>query len=341
MQEPALVEPLSLDSESWIDVQTASQPRIVAIQGRLRAEQRLDLFPEVPGRVAVSETPFREGVRIHKGEPILQLDSQEARLELYALRSSYQSLIASLLPDVKLDHPEDLAIVESWLDAMDPVQRLPEIPLFAPGQLRRFLAARGVYDRYYRVRSAEARMEKFIIRAPFTGMIASARVEPGQSVGPQTLLGSFIALQSYRLTVAVRPEEIRWLDVGKEVELHDESGSGSWTGTISRISPVVDLRTQSVEVQLQVRGETLREGEYVQGKVDAGQIESLAEIPVSALRRDGSVYRMREGQIEHHPVEVVRLGRESVRVRGLSDGDRILRSARDVLAGRRIVEVSP
>ncbi|MGM0505711.1 MAG: efflux RND transporter periplasmic adaptor subunit [Bacteroidota bacterium] len=341
IEEPGRVEPLSLEEVDWIDIQTTPHPRVVDIQGRLRAEHRFELFPEVAGRVMDSETQFREGTRIQKGEPILTLDDREARLELYALRSAYQSLVASLLPDIKLDHPEELPTLESWLDAMDPEQRIPKVPEFDSGQLRRFLTAKGVYERYYRIRSAETRLEKFIIRAPFTGEIASARVEPGQSVGPQTHAGSFIDPNRYRLSAMVRSDEIGLLDVGDSVELSDDSGKGRWTGSISRMSPVVDPQTQSVEVQLQVYGETLREGEYLQGRVEVGQSDLLADIPVSALRRDGSVYRVREGQIEHHPVEVVRLGRDRVQVRGLSDGDRILRSVRKVLAGRRTAEVSP
>lgn len=341
IQEPALVEPLSLDEGSWIDIQTTPYPQGIDIQGRLRAEQRLELFPEVQGQVSTTGTPFREGMTIRKGEPILQLDDLEARLDLYALRSAYQSLLTSLLPDIKLDHPDKLPVVESWLDVLDPEQRLPEIPEFESGQLRQFLTARGVYDRYYRIRSAETRLQKFTIRAPFTGVIASARVEPGQSVGPQTHVGSFIDSDSYRLTVMVRPEEIGLLDVGSAVELHDASGKGSWTGTITRISPVVEMRTQSVEVQLKVRGEGLREGAYLQGRVDTGRSEPLADIPVSALRRDGSVYRVKDGEVERHPVEVVHLERETVQVRGLSDGDRILRLAQTVLDGRQIMEVTP
>ncbi|MEX2586057.1 MAG: HlyD family efflux transporter periplasmic adaptor subunit [Balneolaceae bacterium] len=341
MQEPALVEPLSLDEGRWVEIQTTAHPRVVDIQGRLRAEQRLELFPEVQGRVIASETPFREGVRIRKDEPILQLDDREARLELYALRSAYQSHVASLFPDVKLDHPDELPVVESWLDAMDPEQRLPNIPGFDSGQLRRFLTARGVYDRYYQIRSAETRLEKFTIRAPFTGEIASARVEPGQSVGPQTLVGSFIDPTSYRLTASVRPEVVGLVEKGQTVDLNDESGRGSWSGTITRIHPVVDPRTQSVEIQLHVSGDGLREGAFLQGSIETGQSEELAEIPLSALRRDGSVYRVKDGEIERHPVEVVHLQRESVQVRGLSDGDRILRSAQTVLDGRQIMEATP
>ena len=106
-------------------IETEPRPRSVEIQGRVRAGQRLEIFPEVQGKIAPGQKAFREGIEFRKGETILQLDDEEARFQLYASRSGFQTLVASLLPDIKLDYPDRLTQFEQWFEACRSDRHLP------------------------------------------------------------------------------------------------------------------------------------------------------------------------------------------------------------------------
>ena len=287
-----------------ITVQTSHQNKQIEIQGRVRAENRLELFPEVQAKVLTSNKPFREGIAFKRGEPILQFDDEEARLQLYASRSQFQTLAASLLPDIRLDYPDLLNRYEQWYDSLHPERTLSEIPDFEHRQMERFLISRGVYNSYYQIKSAENRLKKFTVRAPFSGILSVAKAEPGQSVGPQVHLGTLVDPDSYQLTAAVRQSQIRFIGIGDIVELTDNHMSGSWTATVVRLNPSVDVRSQTVEIYLEVGGNGIREGMYLEGLLETGDPIEIAEIPKSALLRNGFVYAVMDGVTRQVPVQV-------------------------------------
>jgi membrane fusion protein, multidrug efflux system len=317
----------------WMTIQTSLQYHQTDIQGRVRAENRLELFPEVQGRVIAGSKPFREGVWFEKGETILQLDSEEARLQLNASRSGFQTLAASLLPDIKLDYPAEMDRYEDWYYNLNPEQTVPDIPEFDHPQLKRFLTSRGIFDNYYRLKSAEHHLEKFTIRAPFSGILSMARVEPGQAVGPQAHLGTLVDPESYLLTATIPQSLLTDISPGDEVELSDHQKRNLWTGIVSRINPSVDPRSQSVEIYLEVGGNGIREGMYLEGVLEAGEPVQVAEIPKSALLRNGFVYVIEDGVTSQKPIQVINIGHDTARVTGLMENDRIIQNASNVRAG--------
>jgi len=336
-----IAEPLHRTEPSMITIHTESQPRRIKIQGRVRAENRLEIFPEVQAKVLPGNKPFREGIAFEKGEPILILDGLEAQLKLYAARSGFQSLIASLLPDIRLDYPVQLNQYEQWLESLHPERTLQDIPDFYHPRMERFLVSRGVYDRFYQIKSAEHHLEKFTIKAPFSGILSVARAEPGQSVGPQLHVGTFVDSESYQLTAAVRQSQIRFVGIGDTMELTDNHMSGSWTAAVVRLNPSVDVRSQTVEIYLEVGGNGIREGMYLEGWLETGDPAEVAEIPKSALLRNGYVYTVVDSVVRQVPVQVVDVGHETVWVSGIEDGDRILRDAGNAMSGKIMREKMP
>ncbi len=324
-----------------ITVQTSHQNNQIEIQGRIRAENRLELFPEVQAKVLPGNKPFREGIVFDRDEAILQFDDEEARLQLYASRSQFQTLAASLLPDIRLDYPDHLNRYEQWYDSLHPEKTLPEVPDFDQRRMERFLTSRGVYNSYYQIKSAENRLDKFTLWAPFSGILSVARADPGQSVGPQVHLGTLVDPESYQLTATVRQSQIRFVGIGDTVELTDNHMSGSWTATVTRLNPSVDVRSQTVEIYLEVGGNGIREGMYLEGLLETRDSIEIAEIPKSALLRNGFVYAVMDGVIKQVPVQVTDVGHETAWVTGLTDGDLIIRDAGVAFSGQLIRERTP
>lgn len=318
----------------YVTVQSENKTISIPIGGRLKAENRLEIFPEVQGKVLGSEKPFREGVEFLQDEPLIRLDSDEARLQLYASRSSFQSLVASLLPDIRLDYPETLAEFEEWFNGLNPEQSLPPVPETDNRQLNRFLSTRGFFETYYRIKGAEERLKKFIIRAPFPGIVSAANAEPGQSVGPQNHLGTLVNPNQFLLTASVHQDDAQYISKGAEINLSNQEETEEWTAIVSRINPSVDAKTQMVEIYLQISGSGgLREGMYLQGDYSNGRERELVLIPKSALLRTGHVYAIRDGSIREVAVEVADVEKERVWVSGLADGDKIVRNANRALSG--------
>ena len=98
------------------------------VQGRLQAYNKIQLFSEVGGTVLETGRPLKEGTYFPKGEVILRIDDQEARLNLQAQKATLMNAIATIMPDLKIDYPNSFATWEAYLDEYSVDEPLPELP---------------------------------------------------------------------------------------------------------------------------------------------------------------------------------------------------------------------
>ncbi len=322
-QSPDVMEVVIMEISETID-----------ISGRLRADNRLEIFPEAAGKVLYQDKAFREGVHFSEGEIMIRLDSKESELMLRSSRSGFQTLVASVLPDIRLDYPEFLEQFEAWFDDLDPEQPLPGPPDFDHRPLHRFLASKGVFDRYYQIKSSEQQLEKFAIRAPFSGVVAMAKIEPGQNTGPQQHIGTFVDPNRYILNASVRTSQRDQIIPGRTIALRNQQGEENWEGTIRRINPSIDPQTQQMTIYLEVEGSSLSEGMYLEGSLETDSKVSIARIPKTALHRGGHVYTLEDGEIRPYPVQIYDMEREDVLVSGLRDGQKIILDYRHFMNNR-------
>ena len=333
-KDAAAAEIDNLQSE-FFTVETEVVEDRVTFNGRLRAENRVEIFPEVQGAILEGKKPFREGISYQKGEVLLALDDTEAVLQLESSRSSFIKMASSQMADIKLDYPDVKLQYERWVESLDAGNQVDPIPdLGEKGN--RFLESKGVYEFYYRIKSAEERVKKFTILAPFSGVLSAAKAETGQIVGPQFHLGTLVGTSRFILHASVDPEMVDKMEPGKSVSVWSVEQTADYTARISRINPSVDPASQQVMVYLEISGEGLREGMYLEGELETGNESELARIPKTALLRTGGVLANRDGIIKEVSVDVEHLGRETLLVRGLQTGDEIVADVSEPISGRII-----
>lgn len=332
-------EPSAAEIESQqiqlIVIETESVTDRVSLSGRLRADNRVELFPEVQGKVMEGSKPFREGISYQKGEVLVQLDDSEAGLQLQSTRSKFKTLVSALMADIKLDYPETLPRYEEWFNSLSTNEAIVAIPEFGES-VRRFLESKRVFELYYSIKSAEDRLEKFTIRAPFSGVLSSAKAEPGQAVGPQFHLGTLVDPSLYILNASIQPDHAEWIRPGMTLDVLNQDQTGSYKAEVVRVNPSVDPASQQVFVYLEVSGENLREGMYLEGEIETETKRELARIPKSALLRTGSVLAKREGSLTELTVGIEDLERSHLWVSGLQNGDEIVEDVSESVSGRII-----
>jgi len=326
-----------IDSQqiNFFTVETESVADRVSLSGRIRADNRVELFPEVQGKVLERNKPFREGISYQKGEILVQLDDSEARLQIQSSRSKFKTLVSALMADIKLDHPETLPRYEVWHHTLSADKRVSPIPDFGEN-VRRFLESKGVYELYYSIKSAEERLDRFTIRAPFSGVLSAAKTEPGQVVGPQFHLGTLVDPSLFILNASIDPDDEEWILPGQSLEVISQDQNKAYSAAVTRVNPSVDPASQQVFVYLNVLGEDLREGMYLEGEIESDSKRELARIPKSALLRTGSVLAKREGSLAEIPVEIIDLERSYLWIYGLQNGDEIVEDVSEPVGGRII-----
>lgn len=308
-----------------MDAQPGMAVPTVGIEGRVQALNRMTVLSEVSGMLPVGGKEFREGVRFEQGEVMLRIDDAELRASLVAQRSQWLQLLAGSLADIGVDFPERAPTWQAYVRALEVSRPLAALPEATSDRERLYLTGRGIVSGYHAIRSAEERLEKFAVRAPFSGVITGTSVQPGSMVRAGQPLGTLVGTETFEVKSAVHARHLGSLAVGNAVTLVDESGTTVASGTVARISGTVDIATQSASVYSEVRaagGQVLRDGRYLSGTVALDSLEDVVVLDAALLVNPGTeaLYAVRDGHLAIEPVEVVHRDADRVLVTGLATG---------------------
>ena len=146
-------------------------PVVITANGNLVALKKVELYAEVQGVLQSTGKLFREGQRYNAGEALLKLDASEFYASVQSQKSSFYNLIASVMPDLILDYPQFSGKWQTYLNNFDIDKSVNKLPEITSEQERLFLAGRNVISTYYNVKNLEERLSKYILRAPFSGVL--------------------------------------------------------------------------------------------------------------------------------------------------------------------------
>jgi len=173
----------------------------------------------------------------------------------------------------------------------------------------------------------EERLAKYRIRAPFGGMLTEALVDKGTLVRAGQKLGEFINPNTYELEVAINNSYADLMKVGKVVELKNVEKTASWKGKVTRVNSKVDVASQMIAVFIQVSGQGLREGMYLEAEVKAKEEPNTYEIDRKLLVNNQQIFAINDTTLQLINIQPVYYKEKSVVVRGLEDGAVILAKA--------------
>ena len=231
---------------------------------------------------------------------------------MYAIRS-YYALITGILPDLKFDNPDSYPIWRTYVAKSDVQKPLANLPQAASEQEMFYLSGKGILSRYYTIRSGEEKLKKYIIYAPFDGVVTAANVEAGTAVRMGTALGEFINTSAYELEITVPVAMKHLLGVGKEAEMTSADIPGAWTGKVVRIGGNIDEMTQSIKVFIRTSGATLSEGMYLTANMNQQPFENAMSIPRKMVDDQGRVFVVEDGVLRLQYIKVLsRQGDEAV-----------------------------
>lgn len=309
-----------------LKVSNGAVPGQIDVNGRLLAREKINVVSEVSGRLLASRRQFKEGVAFRKGETLFRLDDTDFRLSLVATRSGFQSLLTQLLTDLKIDYPDNFSNWKAYVDNFDPAKSLPALPQVSSAQEKGYLVAKNVYNQYYNIQSQEAKLRKYTFRAPFSGVVDKASINPGSMVAAGQNLGAFLNNQNFELEAGVNIAQVGNVTVGNTVRLTSPDIAGEWEGTVRRISKSIDPATQNVTAYIQVKGNELREGMYLRGTIGDGTIENATVIPRKLLVGGDQVYTIQDSVLKLTTVNVVRESGSEAIVKGLPNNTLLLNS---------------
>lgn len=307
-----------------LTVQNKSYPAKVNFTGRVKSIDRIDLYAEVSGVLKDTRPRFKAGNRFKKGQILIKLDDTELRLQLTAKKSQFINTITKLIPDLKVDYPQDAPAWENYLGNLNPSKQIPALPKITNKKLVYFISGRNINDAYFDIKSQEAKLSKYTIYAPFNGIVKSSNITPGTLVRVGQSLGEFISTDGFELEASISFKDLKFLDKGQSVLLRSSDLEKDWKGEIYRIGNVINESTQTIDIYIRISGNDVKEGMYLKGGVDGKMIENAFSVPRLLLLPNEKLYVVTDGKLMTNAVDVVKVNSDEVILKGLTNGTQVV-----------------
>lgn len=309
------------------ELDTAS--RILAVNGRIRPRLQVDIRSPLGGEVVA--LPFDVGDRVGAGQLLARVDDGP---EVAAIAEAEASVRA-----------QQAALAQARRD----LARFEKLGPFATArdvEQRRLAVDEGTRElerrRAATVQVREQR-DRRVLRAPFAGVILERPVDPGQAVGPDTIIYRLADLSSPEVTVEVDEIYAAEIRPGMEARISLPGQAAVLRAAVTHIEPRVDPATGARDVRLRLidpapaapSGLTVTVNLVIERRARAISIPRTALI----LSADGARARLvdKEGMVVERSVTFIDWPAEEVIVTGgIREGDRLLADPDTAQPGEKV-----
>lgn len=256
----------------------------VSAVGSLRAAESVVMKPELAGRI--EKVHFEEGQRVAKGDPLFTLDGSLMRAEVREWEATVamtqrEAARAAELIQKKLTSQSDV-------DAKNSANQV----------------------NMARLSSAKTRLEKTVIRAPFSGIVGLRQVSPGAYVDIGDPLVTLTQVDPLKLDVRVPEVQLARVAAGQKLTAELDAFPGQkFTGQVAAVDPQIDPKERSVVLRASLANPDgkLRPGLFARVAIELGKRENAMQIPEQALWPQGEkqmVYVVKDGKADLVEVKI-------------------------------------
>ena len=259
-------------------------PPAIVETGFVRASERVEVAPELSGRIVEIGETFELGSRMAEGDLLVRLDARTIEADLARAKADLDSAEAALAQTTAdLRRQRDLA--DENFAAEAEVERARADAEAADARVAQAQAA---------VESAEIRLEDTRLTAPFDALVIAEDVSRGQLLQVGTPVGTLVASGEAEVRVGLTEDDFRFLRqegglIGRAVGVEVEDGR-RLEGRVARVAPVLEGRARTVEIVVTVPDPY---GE------DRGLIlNGVASVSIPLPRSERMLYRLPAGALQ-------------------------------------------
>jgi len=247
----------------------------VAAVGTVLADASATLRAEVPGQVI--ERHFEDGDRVRKGDPLFSVEATVLEAEANEARATVEQSEAAYTRAQEL-------IKNKLISATD------------------FDTARANYNvAVARLNSAQARLSKTVIRAPFEGYAGLRRINVGDylTIGQEVV--NVVRLDPLRVDFSVPETMLARVQPGLAINVSVGAFPGeNFEGVVTAVDPQIDVIGHNLDVRAQLPNSDLRlrPGLFAQVAVTLAVKPDAIMVPEEAIwpiGNDKTLYVIEEG----------------------------------------------
>jgi len=227
--------------------------------GSIEAVQSIDLRPEVQGRLI--EILAREGTEVTAGAPLFKIDDAELRAQVAQLTAE-RDRAASALNRTKELIEQNAA---SQADLED--------------------AEANARSREAQLDLQQMRLERTVVRAPFSGVVGARLVSLGDFITSATRLTTLQTVDPQRAAFQVPERYAERLAIGQRVTFNVASIDRELSGTVDFVDPVVQVPARTILIKARVPNpnRALKPGMFVEARLATEVRPTAIVVPEDAI----------------------------------------------------------
>ena len=295
------------------------------------------LTSEVGGEVIYRSKKFSEGSSVISGEILAKIDDTDLQLQ-------YKNALLQLA-SAEVQFAVQKAEAEIAQEAWDQVgEGIPQELTTKKPQLKQAKAALDVAKA--QVQSAEKKLNKTEITAPYTGRIQNINIDLGSTIIPGQPVGSMYTSNEIEVTLSVKDSDLQFLDIpmdGRKLNPDQKSiviikslykgEMQEWAGNLERVDGVIDPMTRMIKLIANFKNNFIEEtkpilpiGLFVEAEINGKQLEDVFMIPNSALTPNGELlFLNQDDALEIRKVRVLTKMKNHILVKeGMKAGERVV-----------------
>ena len=316
--------------------------------GTVEAKVRVEIVPEVSGRVVEIATNFVNGGFFNADETLIKIEGKDYELAVESARAAVaqaQIKVEQELSEAevaknewKLIHPD--IEPESVL-----VYREPQIK----GAQAQLAAAESMLKR------VELDLSRTKISMPFAGRVISESVDAGQYLAVGRGVGTVYGTDVAEITVPFEDSQLAWFDIclagnsnarqsnSQEVTVTSDFGGArySWVGKVARTAGQIDSASRTIGVVIEViepfklslNRPPLMPGMFVEVTIKGKILDDIFKLSRHVIHNGDEIWVANDGKLNIRKVQVLRFDEDNVYiVSGLDDGEVVILSPLDAIS---------
>lgn len=194
------------------------------------------------------------------------------------------------------------------------------------------------------MRSAAVSVDRSVIKAPFSGVLASVDAEKGETASPGMPLMRLIRLDPIKVSVSLSDRDVTNVKVGMKARISLDARGNLLEGEVKLIKPAADIRTRTFVAEIVVPNEDRM---LLPGMIANVQLAAELEGEDLVIAQDWlvtkpdalGVFVHVDGKAEWRPVEVGAVVRDRVVIKkGLKQGEElVITGHRDLAHGDPLI----
>jgi len=273
---------------STASIEGRTVERTIEAIGTLAGWDEVVISSEAAG--TVREIKADLGDRVRKGQALAVLDQREARLGFEQARAAHQTSLKVLerekatLEEAKKNHTRYEELFKREMVSASQYDDMRTRLDVATAQFHQ--AESGVAEAEARLSLSEKRLSDTVIKSPIDGEVSRKVLSAGEYINEKAQAFTVVSTGTLKFKGTVAEASAPKVRAGQEVLVTVEAFKGrAFKGRLTRISPSVDVRTRTLEVEASVPNQngTLKPGFFARGMISAQKEGNVAFVPESAV----------------------------------------------------------